>query len=274
MERRSFLKNSLILSTSIFSSVTFAKLSIARQTLSNSLKIDEFLLMPNETLLAEKPKLTFPPVPEEDPENGRNSNAHRPGTPEASPVEQQAFVKEITEYALPLEKKYGIPACVITAIAIFETSFGRTRVAYYANNLFRLKYINRKKNCRDGSCENIKTYQLVGQENEQYNRAIIILKKYGDNDRFVFDKSRRSGNRYRVFNSYQESVNFLVTEVWLKDEKYKLAVDKYQANVQILGINKAAKQFVLDLASEGFSPLKAKDYQERIGKVIDEWKLC
>jgi hypothetical protein len=274
MERRSFLKNLLILSTSIFSSVTFAKLSIARQTLSNSLKTDEFLLISNETLLAEKPKLTFPSIPEEDPDNGRNSNAHLPGTPEPTPTEKQSFIKEISGYALPLEKQYGVPACVITAIAIFETNFGRTRVAYYANNLFKLKYINRKKDCRDGSCENIKTYQLIGQDNELANTAVMITKKYGDDDRFVFDESRRSGNRYRVFNSYQESVNFLVTETWLKNEKYKAALDKYQTNVKSLGMNKAAKQFSFDLAAAGFSRLTPQAYQEAIAKVIDEWRLC
>ena len=272
MERRSFLRNSLILGTSIFSSLVFAKLSMARQ--SSSSFGDSAPLVSNETLLAEKSKLTFPPVPEEDPDNGRNSNAHLPGTPEATPTEKQAFIKEITGYALPLEKQYGVPACVITAIAIFETNFGRTRVAYYANNLFKLKYINRKKDCRDGSCENIKTYQLVGQDNELANTAIMITKKYGDKDRFVFDESRRSGNRYRVFNSYQESVNFLVTETWLKNEEYKSALGKYQTNVKSLGMNKAAKQFSFDLAAAGFSRLTPQAYQEAIGKAIDQWNLC
>ena len=272
MERRSFLRNSLIFGTSIFSSLVFAKLSMGRQSLSNSR--DSAPLMFNETLLAEKPKLIFPPVPEEDPDNGRNSNAHRPGTPEATSTEKQAFIKEITGYALPLEKQYGVPACVIIAIAIFSSSFGRSRVAYYANNLFNLKYINRKKDCRDGSCENIQTYQLKGQDNELANTAIMITKKYGDEDRFVFDESRRSGNRYRVFNSYQDSANFLVTEVWLKDKEYKAAFGQYQTNVKTLGANKAAKQFIFDLAAAGFTFTPAKDYQESVGKVIDEWKLC
>ena len=137
-----------------------------------------------------------------------------------------------------------------------------------------MKYVNRKKDCRDGSCENIKTYQLIGQDNELANTAVMITKKYGDDDRFVFDESRRSGNRYRVFNSYQESVNFLVTETWLKNEKYKAALDKYQINVKSLGMNKAAKQFSFDLAAAGFSRLTPQAYQEAIAKVIDEWKLC
>jgi uncharacterized FlgJ-related protein len=167
-----------------------------------------------------------------------------------------------------------VPACIITAIAIFETNFGRTRVAYYANNLFKLKYINRKKDCRDGSCENIKTYQLKGQNNELANTAIMITKKYGDDDRFVFDESRRSDDRYRVFKSYQESVNFLVTETWLKNEEYKAALDKYQTNLKSLGMNKAAKQFSFDLAQAGFSRSTPQVYQEGIEKAINEWKLC
>jgi uncharacterized FlgJ-related protein len=272
MERRNFLKNSLIFGASIFSTLVFAKLSMSRQILFSSRNSSP--LISSETLLVEKPKLTFPPVPEEDSENGRNSNANLPGIPEATPTEKQAFINQISGYALPLEKQYGVPACIITAIAIFETNFGHTRVAYYANNLFKLKYINRKKDCRDGSCDNVKTYQLVGQENELANTAIMITKKYGDNDRFVFDESRRSGNRYRVFNSYQESVNFLVTETWLKNEEYKTALDKYQINVKSLGMNKAAKQFSFDLAAAGFSRLSPQVYQEAIGKVIDQWNLC
>jgi flagellum-specific peptidoglycan hydrolase FlgJ len=273
MRKRLFLKELAILVISFFSVVARGKSSLARQVLSDASDRQQSETLPKELVLVQKPKLTFPPVPAEDPDKGLNSNAHLPGTPEPTASEKQAFIKEITQYALPLEKQYGVPACAITAIAAFETNFGHTRIAYYANNLFKLKYINRKKNCHDGSCENIKTYQLIGQPNEIANTAIIISESYGDN-RFVFDESRRFGNRYRVFDSYQDSVNFLVTEVLLKKEDYKAALEKYQANVKTLGTKKAASQFLLDLATEGFTITNPQTYQNNVTKIMDEWQLC
>lgn len=273
MARRLFLKELAILVISFFSVVIKGKSSLARQILLDSSGRQRTQTLPQELMLAQKPKLIFPPVPADDPDNGFNTNAHLPGTPEPTASEKLAFIQEITQYALPLEKQYGVPACAITAIAAFETNFGHTRIAYYANNLFKLKYINRKKGCQDGSCENIKTYQLVGQPNEIANTAIIISESYGDN-RFVFDESRRFGNRYRVFDSYQDSVNFLVTEVLLKKENYKAALEKYQANLKTLGASKAASQFLLDLATEGFTITNPQTYQNNVTKIMDEWKLC
>ena len=227
-------------------------------------------------LMAQKPKITFPPVPAEDKDQGLNTNAYAPGTPEPNDAEKQAFIKTITPYAQAAEKQYGVPACGIVALAIVESQFGRTRVAYYANNLFKLKYINRKKNCHDGSCDNVKTYQLVGQPNEVANYAIMITESFGNN-RFVFDESRRFGNRYRVFDSYQDSVNFLVTEVWLKDPDYKKAVDQYATNLKTLGKEAAAKQFIADLAMEGFGQRpgsKPQEYVQKVHEAIAQWQLC
>lgn len=273
MARRSFLKELAILVISFFSVVIQGKSSLARQIFLDSSGRQRTQTRPQELMLAQKPKLIFPPVPADDPDNGFNTNAHLPGTPEPTASEKLAFIQVITQYALPLEKQYGVPACAITAIAAFETNFGHTRIAYYANNLFKLKYINRKKGCHDGSCENIKTYQLIGQPNEIANTAIIISESYGDN-RFVFDESRRFGNRYRVFDSYQDSVNFLVTEVLLKKENYKAALEKYQANLKTLGASKAASQFLLDLATEGFTLMNPQIYRNSVIKIMNEWKLC
>lgn len=270
MQRRFLFKKSVMFGLSTFSAVIIGKRVLAGQSSPHSFSSET-----SERLwLAQKPTLKFPPVPEEDPENGRNSNAHLPGNPELTATEKQAFIKEITQYALPLEKEYQVPACVIVAIAVFLSSFGRTREAYYANNLFRLKYINRKKDCRDGSCENIKTYQLVGQPNELANTSITIVKKYGDDDRAVFDESRRSGNRYRVFDSYQQSVDFLVKEVWLKNENYKAAIDRYNNNLKTLGANKAGQQFALEIATAGFIFMQPQVFQEGVAKAMQDWKLC
>lgn len=274
MKKRFFLKQSILLGVSLVSVTLLDKRSQAKQNFFNLFDSSVSTDSINTQLIAQKPKLTFPPVPEEDAENGRNSNAHLAGTPESTAGEKQAFIQEITQYAQPLEKEHGVPACVVIAIAVFLSGFGRNRVAYYANNLFRIRYVNRRKGCRDGSCDNVKTYQLKGQPNELANTAIMINKKYGDNDRFVFDEESRSGNRYRVFDSYQEGVNFLVKEVFLKNADYKTALDKYKNNLSVLGANKAGKQLAFELAEAGFVFMQPQDFQAGVGKVMDEWKLC
>lgn len=275
MDRRAFV-NHLFLSVSAFLGTTLSAKRVHSATHKATLDSRLSLPLQEEQLLAQKPNLTFSPVPAEDKEKGMNSNAHVPGTPEPSDVEKQAFIKTITQYAQTAEKQHNVPACVIVGLAIAESQFGRTRIAYYANNLFKLKYVNRKKGCYDGSCDNVKTYQLVGQPNEVANYAIMITESFG-NDRFVFDEGRRFGNRYRVFDSYQDSVNFLVTEVWLKDPDYQKVVAQYASNVKSLGKEAAAKQFVVELVEEGFGQApgsKAKDYVQKVHGIMEQWKLC
>jgi len=234
-------------------------------------------LHPQSSLqLAQKPNLTFPPVPAEDKEKGLNSNAHAPGTPELRETEKQDFIKMVTQPAQVMEKQYNIPACAVVAMAIVDSHFGRTRIAHYANNLFKLKYINRKKGCHDGSCEEVKTYQLIGQPNEVSNHALMITESFGG-ERFIFDESRRFGNRYRVFDSYQESVNFLVEEVWLKVPDYKKVVDQYQSKLKVLNKKRATQEFISELTMVGFAQIpgsKPKDYIKTIYDAIDKWSLC
>lgn len=273
MNRRFFLKKSVLFGASFLSVIALDENVQARQSLPDSLHSKPSENIAKELLTYQKSKLIFPPVPAEDPEHGRNRNAHLPDILEPTTAEKQAFIQEITDYALPLEKQYGVPASVIVAIAIFSSAFGRTRVAYHANNLFKLRYINRENTCPDDSCKNIETYQLVGQPNELPNTAIAITKEYGDDDRFVFDESHRSDNHYRVFSSYQECVNFLVKEVWLKNENYQAALDRYKHNVTTLGVNKAGKQFAYELAAADFVFMPPHIFQDGVARTMDEWKL-
>ncbi len=277
MYRRAFINHLLLSTGALLGTILTAKtVNSATKHATNHVTPDSSFPLQDQSLLAQKSNLSFPPVPAEDKEKGLNSNAYAPGTPEPSEADKQAFIKTMMQYAQAVEKQYNVPACVIVALAIAESQFGRTRIAYHANNLFKLKYINRKKGCYDGSCDNVKTYQLVGQPNEVANYAIMITESFGDN-RFLFEESRRFGNRYRVFDSYQDSVNFLVTEVWLKDPDYKKAVDQYSSNVKSLGKEAAAKQFVVALVEEGFAQVpgsKTKDYVQTVNGIIEQWKLC
>jgi hypothetical protein len=273
MRRRKALKKCLIFGTSVFSFLAFSNISVAQKKLSSFNLSTNSNSLTDNSLIAKKTNLVFPPIPEENPETGLNSNAHLPGNPESTMREKEAFIEEINQYALPFKEKYGIPTGVITAIAIVESHFGRTRVAYYANNLFKIKYINLRKGRYDGSWENIKTYQLVGQSNEAPNTAVLIKKNYGDDNKLVLDQARRFDNRYRVFNTYQECVDFLVNDLWLKDEYYKAAIEKYKTNIIALGRNNAAKQLGFDLGMKKLNSTAINAYQSSIAKIIDEWKL-
>ena len=58
----------------------------------------------------------------------------KPGHP--TPAERAAFVQEVSALALAAEKKHGVPAAALAAIAIVESGYGYTRLAVEANNLF------------------------------------------------------------------------------------------------------------------------------------------
>jgi hypothetical protein len=61
----------------------------------------------------------------------------KPGHPTAD--ERVRFVREASELALKAEKKHGVPAAALAAIAIAESTYGWTRPALEANNLFAWK---------------------------------------------------------------------------------------------------------------------------------------
>jgi len=64
--------------------------------------------------------------------------APMPGHPTAE--ERIAFIREIADYAVGAERKYGVPAPAIAAMAINESGYGFTRTALNANNLFGYKW--------------------------------------------------------------------------------------------------------------------------------------
>jgi hypothetical protein len=93
MRRRKALKKCLIFSTSLFSFLAFSNISVAQKKLSSfNLSTNSIA---NNLLIAKKTNLVFPPIPEENPETGLNSNAHLPGNPEPTMREKEAFIEEI-----------------------------------------------------------------------------------------------------------------------------------------------------------------------------------
>lgn len=61
----------------------------------------------------------------------------KPGHPTAE--EKMAFIREVSQLAINTEKKHGVPASALAAMAIGESGYGWTRVALHANNLFGWK---------------------------------------------------------------------------------------------------------------------------------------
>lgn len=61
----------------------------------------------------------------------------KPGHPTAD--ERLRFIHEASELAVKAEKKHGVPAAALAAIAIAESTYGWTRPALEANNLFAWK---------------------------------------------------------------------------------------------------------------------------------------
>ena len=63
----------------------------------------------------------------------------KPGHP--TPAERTAFVTDVSNLAIAAEKKHGVPATGLAALAIAESGYGWTRLALEANNLFGWKFV-------------------------------------------------------------------------------------------------------------------------------------
>lgn len=70
----------------------------------------------------------------------------QPGHP--TTAEKVAYIKRISGYATKAEAKYGVPAAVITAMALVESGYGFTRTAQYAHNIFGWKISERSSSSR------------------------------------------------------------------------------------------------------------------------------
>jgi len=63
----------------------------------------------------------------------------QPGHPTSA--EERTFVKEVGGLAQAAERRHGVPAAAITAMAIQESGYGWTRTAQETNNLLAWKYV-------------------------------------------------------------------------------------------------------------------------------------
>lgn len=201
-------------------------------------------------------------LPFEDEKLGRNSHAYLPVSGVPSTQIKEDFVKEISTYAVQANEKWGIPASAIIGMAILESGYGTTRIAVNANNIFGVKVWGYHPDF---------AWQLKGQPDEDYE-AIPVLADYGE-DRKVYDESKRRDNWYRSYRSYQEAVDYLAGNLLLNN-RYRFAKDNYEQRLKKgWSWDKAAKEYLYDIANAGYNHLGGEYYRKRVGSIIDEWDL-
>ncbi|WP_096200550.1 S-layer homology domain-containing protein [Bacillus sp. FJAT-45350] len=206
---------------------------------------------------------TFPPVPHENSDLGRNTNAYLAATNGPSLSQQEAFVKEVSKHAVKASETWGVPASAIIGMAIIESGYGTTRIAHHANNIFGIKVWGFNPS---------NAWQLVGQPDEDFDRAIPVIADNGDN-RKVFDETQRRDNWYRMFNSYEHAINFLAGTL-LQNNRYGFARDQYQQNLSNgVSIEESSKQYLFDIANAGYNHLGGDYYRENVGRLMDRWNL-
>ncbi|RXJ04560.1 Parasporal protein [Anaerobacillus alkaliphilus] len=206
---------------------------------------------------------SFRPVPQEDRLNGRNSHAYLPSINRPTLKEQEVFIQDISKHAVNASEKWGVPASAIIGMAILESGYGTTRIAYHANNLFGVKVWGYNPQ---------NAWQLVGQPDEDFERVIPVLSNLG-NDRIIFDETKRRDNWYRKFASYEEAVIFVVGTLLL-NSRYGFARERYHTRLSSgWTIQNASKQYLFDIGDAGYNHLGGDYYRRTIGTIMDQWNL-
>lgn len=202
------------------------------------------------------------PLPFEDAQLGRNSNAYLSIYSNLSTQMKESFINKISIPAMEANEKWGIPASVIIGMAILESGYGTTRIGIHANNFFGIKVWGYNP---------VNAWQLKGQPDEDYE-PVPILVDYGY-DRKIFDESKRRDNWYRKFNSHKEAVDYLAGNLLL-NQRYGFAKTNYEKRIKNgWSLEKAAKEYLYDIAEAGYNHLGGEYYRNKVGKVIDEWNL-
>ena len=202
------------------------------------------------------------PVPFEDAQLGRNSNAYLSTYSNVSTQMKESFINKISTPAMEVSGKWGIPASAMIGMAILESGYGTTRIAIHANNFFGIKVWGyNPKNA----------WQLKGQPDEDYE-PVPVLVDYGY-DRKIFDESKRRDNWYRAFNSAKEAVDYLAGNLLL-NQRYRFAKTNYEQRIKNgWSLEKAAKEYLYDIAEAGYNHLGGDYYRNKVGKIIDDWDL-
>ncbi|WP_432219305.1 glucosaminidase domain-containing protein [Pseudomonas kribbensis] len=104
----------------------------------------------------------------------------QPGHP--TEAEKKRFISEISPLAVMAERTHGVPAAVISAMAIAESGYGWTRTALEAHNLFGWKFYS------SSSASGRNYYVLSCQPAEDKNNKYVKFSDTADAIDFVAGK--------------------------------------------------------------------------------------
>jgi hypothetical protein len=214
--------------------------------------------------------IKFPPTPDEDPVKGLNDNAYESRTYDVSYGEKLAFLGSISKDVEVIALSKGLPASAILAMAALESGWGNTRTAVYANNIFGIMNWGRKTKSRYST----EVYQLKGQPDENGGKNKIL--KVLPTGQKLFDEASRPDNLYMKFATYADAIKCLVNEWIVEDfmnKNYPEVVKKYRANLKPMGKLAASKQFLFDLAENGYCSRGGDYYRKNVGAIIDQFHL-
>lgn len=210
------------------------------------------------TLSVAAQTIRFPPTPNEDVVNGRNSNCYLSAINHPTASEKEAFINSVKGFIDSICQIEQLPPKTILAMAIVESGYGFTRTAYYANNFFGIKVF---------TTDTTKAYVLKGQPDEGVKNKVI--KSFGE-DRVVVDESKRTDNRYRIFTDRQACIQYLVYKILLRD-RYIGAAHVYRENLQTktLSDREASLQYAFSIGQKGYHHLGGKYYRKNIEKIFN-----
>lgn len=207
--------------------------------------------------------ISFPPTPNEDEIKGLNNNCYLSAIGHPTQKEKTEFINLLKPYVDSICPKLNLPKKTIMAMLILEAGFGFTRTGYYANNLGGVKKWTK---------DTANVYVLKGQPDENEGKCKVIRKT--KNGQLIFDELDRPDNRYRKFNSKQDFVLYLTSEL-LQNKRYKPYSDNYTKNLN-KGISEieASLIYAFELAELGkYNHHGGKYYRNAIEKIIKSYKL-
>lgn len=104
----------------------------------------------------------------------------KPGHP--TTAERVAFIHDVSELAVAAERKHGVPASALAAMAMVESGYGWTRTALNAHNFFGWKFTSPQAAGQRGS------YVLDCQPPEDINNRYVVFRSAADAVDFVAAK--------------------------------------------------------------------------------------
>lgn len=121
----------------------------------------------------------------------------QPGHP--TDAEKASFIEQISSLAIDAEKKHGVPASALAAMAIVESGYGWTRTAQNAQNLFGWKFYS------STAAGGRKSYVLSRQPKEDDNNHYVVFATNADSFDFVAMKLATLPAYSKQTKAYQAS---------------------------------------------------------------------